>query len=148
VTAVIDIPSQDSPSESEQDLMQKRSLVNQHLADLGIPLHYYIYSKSNPEYVEEMGREMELIVGSFILFTSDHDLLNERAWEKIFQMASWEDLPLVINSKNERAWEETRLKKTNENLLEKAIYYAEKYTTRLYVLNIATKQELDLIEQA
>lgn len=148
VTTLVDIPSQDLPSGSKQELLEKKRLVNKRLSDLNLPLHYFMYSKGNSEYVEEMGLEKSLILGSLILLTPDHPLLDDKAWNRIFQMAAWQDLPVVINAKGENAWQEAGFKQSDETLLDKAIYYAERQNTRLYVLNVATKDELDLIQQA
>jgi dihydroorotase len=148
ITGALDIPSQDLPCENKKDLEQKRFLVNKHLSDLKIPLDYSMYFKANSENVEEIGLAKELVMGSLILFTPDHHELDDKTWDRIFQIAAWEDLPITINSRNENSWREARFRRPDETLLEKAIYYAEKQNTRLYVLNVATRDELDLIEQA
>jgi dihydroorotase len=145
---VLDSPSPDLPCENKQDLMQKRENVDQHLLDLHIPLHYLLYNKGNSKYIDEMGVEKSLIIGSMIVLTPDHEALEERFWNRIFQMAAWEDLPIVINSRDENSWQHAKFKGPDETLLEKAIYYAESQNARLVVLNIATPDELDLIEQA
>jgi dihydroorotase len=148
VTTVIDIPTIDFPSDSKAELEQKRHLVDRQLSEVKIPLNFLLYGKGNSDYIEEMGIQKKLIVGSLILLTSEHYGLDERKWDSIFQMAAWEDLPIAINSHRENSWESAKFKKLDESLLEKAIYYAERQNTRLYVLNVASQNELDLIYQA
>lgn len=147
ITTVLDIPTKDSPSGSQQELLEKKRLVDKGLSDLNVPLQYFMYRKSNSKYVEEMGLEKSLIKGSLIHLTSE-DRLNEEEWIRIFQMSAWHDLPVVINSQNENTIEEAGVKQPNATLLDKAIHYAEKQNARLYVLNVATRDELDLIQQA
>lgn len=135
ITTILDIPSPDWPDES---LEEKRGLIDQRLADLQIPLTYELYGGSKE--TEAMGLQKKLMMGSVIFFNPE---LNEKEWNRLFQMAAWENLPIVVNAKNENA----RSPNSKESFLEKAISYAEKQNTRLYVLNIATQDELDLIKK-
>lgn len=147
-TTVLDLPSLNSPSENKLELEQKRKSVDKFLSELKIPLHYFMYNKGNSDYIEEMGLEKSLLIGSSIFLTHEDHLLGDRQWDRLFQMAAWEDLPLIINSRNENSWSNARFKQPDETLLEKAIYYAEKQNTRLYVLNVATLNEIELIKRA
>lgn len=135
-TTVLDIPSID---ENLHDLEKKKQRIDQSLATLKIPLTYYLYGKGNSADLDAMGFEKKNMVGSVILI-HDHSELSEKMWDRIFQMAAWKDLPVLINTQNEKP-------KTKENLLDKAISYAEKQNARLYVLNIATQEELDLVKK-
>jgi dihydroorotase len=148
VTTILDIPTETSPSASQDELEQKKIAVDKHLADLKIPLHYFPYVQGNSQPIEELGIKKKLALGSLLLFTPDQQVLDERIWNRIFQIAAWEDIPVVINSRNENSWQQARFKSLDETLLEKSIYYAEKQNTRLYVLNIATQNEIDLIQEA
>jgi dihydroorotase len=148
IATVLDIPSEDSLSESTQELKQKKHLVDKQLTDLKMPFYYFPYVKSNSDYMEELGAQKLLTKGSLLLFTPDDHVLDDRVWDRIFQIAAWEDLPIIINSRNENAWQHARFKAPHETLLERAIHYAERQNTRLYVLNIATQDELNLIQEA
>jgi dihydroorotase-like cyclic amidohydrolase len=147
VTTALDVPSKDSPCDSAEELEQKKGKVEKGLAELKIPLHYFPYVKGNSDHIEELGLEKKIALGSLLLFTHDEHQLADRMWERIFQIAAWEDLPIVINSNNENSWLQARFKESKETLLEKAIYYAERQNARLYVLNVATAEELDLIQE-
>lgn len=148
VTTVLDIPIEDASNQSKNQFEQKKASVDQHLADLQIPLHYFPYVQGNSQHIEELGVTKGLTLGMLLLFTPEHQVLDERIWNRIFQIAAWKDMPIVINSRNENSWLQAKFKSLNETLLEKSIYYAEKQNTRLYVLNIATQNELDLIQEA
>ncbi len=148
ITTILDSPFLDLPNESVSDLIEKKKLVDKQLAQLNIPLRYFMYSKGNSEYVEEMGLEKTFIQGSMILLTPDHQAVDDSAWNRLFQRAAWEDFPVVVNSRNENTWPQAKFKRADETLLDKAIHYAEKQNTRLYILNVATREEIELIQQA
>lgn len=145
---LLDIPSEDSPSDSKKELEEKAQIVDKQLVNLKIPLHYFPYVKGNSEYFEELGAQKKFTIASLLIFTPEERALDGKIWDRIFQIAAWEDLPIVINSRNENAWKQTRFLTPDETLLEKAIYYAERQNTRLYVLNVATQHEIDLIQDA
>lgn len=147
-TTVLDIPSGNSSSASAQEFGEKKHLVDKQLAELKMPLHYFPYVKGNSDYIEELGAQKKLTRGSLLLFAPEDPALDDQLWDRIFQIAAWEDLPVVMNSRKENAWPETKFKASNETLLEKAIHYAERQNARLYVLNVATQNELDLIQSA
>jgi dihydroorotase len=148
IATILDIPSEDSPSASKQEIQHKKESIEKQFADLSMPLHYFPYVKGNSEYIEHLGAQKNLTMGSLILFKRDDTVLDDRAWDRIFQIAAWEDLPVIINSSNENTWQDARFKESKESLLEKAIHYAERQNTRLFVLNVATRDELELIQDA
>lgn len=148
VTTIVDIPSQDLACETKKELELKKELVEKRLLDLRIPLRYAMYGKGNSKHLDDIGLEKKLILGSILLLTPEDAALEDRVWERIFQLAAWEDFPIVINSRNENAWGELALKPAKDTVLGKALRFAEKQNTRLYVLNVATQQEIDLIGDA
>lgn len=148
ITTLLDIPSHDFPSEKKKEMEQKKLLIKKRLADLKIPVRFFLYGKGNAKNVNEIGAEKSLIVGSLILLTPEDHLLDKRSWNRIFQLAAWEDFPVVINSRNENSIKDPRFLDAGETLLEKALYYTEKQNARLYVLNVSTQKEIDLIQEA
>ncbi len=86
-------------------------------------------------------------MGNILLFNPD-DSLDDDLWDRIFQISAWEDLPIIINSQSENTWQQVGFKAAGEVFLEKAIYYAERQNTRLYVLNVSTQEEIRLIQNA
>lgn len=147
-STVLDIPSSSSPSSNKEELINKKRCVSHLLAELDIPLHYYPYPKAHSKYIEDLGILKNSILGSLVLFQRDENDLEDDAWDRVFQIAAWEDLPVIINSHNENGWKNTKFSERHAGLLEKAMYYAEKQNARLFVLNVATKDELNLIREA
>lgn len=143
IGTIVDIPSQAFPCEDKQDVEKKKQEVDKRLADSKIPLQVLYYGKGNSKRAQEAG-EGRLISGSLILLTPEEHILDEESWERIFQLAAWNDLPVVINSMNENS----RIKSLQGTLFEKSFYYAEKQNARLYILNVGTEHEISLIEDA
>ncbi|MFI5344583.1 MAG: hypothetical protein ACHQUC_10220 [Chlamydiales bacterium] len=71
-----------------------------------------------------------------------------RLWDRVFQLAAWEDMPIVVNGNNENTSEAYKQVLHDETILERAIFYTEKHSARLYVLNVSTQHEMNLINEA
>lgn len=143
ITTILDIPSKRFPKENFQELEQKKIRIEEKLLKNGIPLQYFSYVEGHSNHFEELGLHKSVSIGTILVFIPEEPPLEDHQWDKIFQMAAWKDLPVVINSNNELL--DPRFK---ENLLEKAIFYAERQSTRLYVLNVSALDQLELIREA
>jgi len=147
ITTVIDIPNKELPCHSKIELEQKKKIIEEQLASLKKPLNFLFYSFPNFEHVNEMGLMKPFTKGVAIVLTAELNYTwDEEAWDRVFQLAAWEDLPVVVNSQNENQL--PTFSSADQSLLEKALYYTEKQGTCLYVLNISTSRELELIKQA
>lgn len=146
ITTAIEIPSQEMPCNNQESLEQKKANIEKLLSDLDIPLRYFLYANADLREVEGLGLSKKLMKGILIaLDPNKKERLNDQ-WERVFQMAAWEDLPIIVNSCNENTRKEFEIEGSHESLIEKAIVYAERQNTRLYVLNVSTQQEIDLIQ--
>lgn len=135
ITTAVVIPGPNNPCNSVESYGNATKTINKELSKLDIPLNTAFYAKGNLEQIEELGKIKKQIKGIVIaLDASKKEELNDD-WERLFQIAAWENLPIVINADE---------KNTN---IEKAIYYAERQSTRLYILNVSTRSELDLIHE-
>jgi dihydroorotase len=150
ITTAIEVPNEALPHNTNKDLEQKNKRISKGLLKLEIPLNYFsylFYSGSILEGIDELGREKQMIKGIVIHLDDEKREILENHWESLFRLAAQEDILIVINSDNENS-KKSPLTKEGETLLEKAISYAEKWGNRLYVLNVATKKEIDLIQEA
>lgn len=149
ITTAIEVPSEILPHNTKKDLEQKNTRIAKGLLELEIPLNYFnylFYSGSNLEEMDELGRERQMIKGIVIHLNDEKREILDSHWESLFRLAAQEDILIVINSDNENSKKSPI--KESETLLEKAISYVEKFSNRLYVLNVATKKEIDLIQEA
>lgn len=136
ITNVVDIPSLGFHYKKKREVEEKKSQMEDALSNSQVPLFYFIYGQGNWAFTEEIGLQKKLIVGVMISF----DFLEESKWDRIFQMAGWEDLPIIIDLKT--------APKADDSFLEKVIHFVEKQSVRLYVLNVSTENEIKLIEKA
>lgn len=150
ITTAIEVPCEALIHNTKKDLEQKNNRIAKSLLNLEIPLNYFnylFYSGANLEEIDQLGKEKQMIKGIVIHIDNEKREILDYHWENLFRLAAQEDVPIVINSDNENS-KEWPLKKEGETLLEKAISYVEKFSNRLYVLNVSTQQEIGLIQEA
>lgn len=130
ITTILDI------SNSKQTDSQIDDIRNV-LSKEKIPLTYYPFFNTERQDIEDIGSQRNNFEGMSLFLNEGTKELDEK-WERVFQLASWKDLPVVI-----------KLGRDFEiHFLEKAIASAEKASARLYVLNISREEELKLIQEA
>lgn len=142
VTSLVDIPCKDFRDDTKQQMEKKREWVEKGLADLGVSLNCFFYANGNPEGIERLGSIKREIKGVVIQINSSNGEGLNQDWEPVFRMAAWENLPVVVNANNENQSFE------NNRYLKMAIDLAEKENVRLYVLNVGTREEIELINEA
>lgn len=148
ITTIFEVPHPPFLSNSKESLEKKKQSIDKQLQRLGIPLHYYFYAGVNQEHLEELGPVKNLSMGIVLNLDTNQPKasLDDKFWDRIFQIAAWEDLPIVINANNENTKEGFNFH--GETLLEKAIVYTEKHSGRLFVLNVSNQHEMNLIKTA
>lgn len=134
ITSIINVPYDGSTCLTKAILEQKKQTIETQLSELNLPLHYHFYTNANFQNPDECGRVKSLSYGMFI--GMDSDAVEDASWNRLFQLAAWDNLPIVINARKETL------------LLEKALHYTQKHAANLYVLNVAIQQELKLIQEA
>jgi len=150
ITSVIEVPRKILSHNTKNDLEQKNKKITKSLLDLHIPLNYFdylSYSEANLLEIDQLGVVRKMIKGIFIHLESDKYEELDDHWENLFRSAAHEDIPITIRLCGVNSVSGP-IKKGGESLLEKAIYYTEKWSNRLFVLNVSNKIELDLIQQA
>lgn len=128
------------------EIERKKKKVEEVLTSKNGFLEYLSYAKADLDSLDAIikaKREFKGILLQIDPFESEEMMAS---WDKIFQIAAQIDRPIVINSVNENTLQRPQV--TGHTLLEKALYYTEKYSARLYVLNVALKEEIDLIQKA
>nr|HEV8051306.1 hypothetical protein [Parachlamydiaceae bacterium] len=150
ITTTIELPSAILLHNTKSELEQKKIQVEEALLDLKIPLNhfeYLLYSGENLENINQLGSEKKMVKGLALQLDYEQDEILDEKWEHLFRLAAVDDLPVVINARNGDS-KHRALKKKSKGFLEKAIEYVEKWSCRLYVLNVATQNEIDLIQKA
>jgi dihydroorotase len=148
ITTVIELPSPNTPCNDKVSLNQKSQTIDKRLADLKITLPYLLYAHADLEKLDELGPAKKLMKGVVIQLNPDKKEELDDRWDRVFQLCGWEDIPIIVNSCNENTRKEFKRQGQQQTLLEKAIHLTEKHSTRLYVLNVSTQQEIELIQAA
>lgn len=146
ITTALEIPNPDMPCSHKENLELKREAVDKRLIALKAPIHLFFYANADLQEVEALGLTKPLVKGIIIQMDPDKGESLDDTWERVFQMAAWQNLPIIINGANENRREGFLAPGSKETFLEKALYYAEQQSTRLYVLNVSRKEEIDLIQ--
>lgn len=167
VTTVIDMPNNNPTCITLEQVKAKKALINQQLAEVGIPLRYELYLGADKHHLEEMRICKDECIGLKVFMGSSTGGLlmdDDASLEKAFQMAAKEDILVAVHAEDEcilrmkkQAYGDVddpslhpkiRHRSAAITATQKAINLARKYGTRLYVLHLGTKEEVALIRQA
>jgi dihydroorotase len=166
-TTVFDMPNNNPACSNKERLAEKKHLIDQQLEKVGIPLRYHLYLGADQNSIEDIGKVAKEIVGIKIYMgSSTGDLLmtDERALDRVFQVAAQQNLIVSVHAEDEKIIQENKMRwgsshdpavhskirdrKAAIKAVKQAIALAEKYNTRLAILHLSTKDELDLVREA
>jgi dihydroorotase len=135
ISIVINSPSKSEKDDKEAIENRKKNLENLlHSIKLSLQVEQLGNFIQKPN---DLGLSKEFILGSVF---NEYDSLSENEVERLFQLAAWEDLPMVVDL--------AALQKESVDLLEKSLHFAERQSTRLYFLNLSSEEELNSIRKA
>jgi dihydroorotase len=170
ITTVFDMPNTLPATITLERVRDKKSLIDEQLKKAGIPLHYGLYLGADKMHFDEIYRCKDLIAGiKLFMGSSTGDLLmdDESSLHAIFSLAASHDLLLAVHAEDEaliqerkklfelncpeahpRAHSQIRNEEVALRATQTAIELARIYKTRLYLLHIGTKQEVEAIRKA
>jgi len=167
ITTVFDMPNTLPSTITKMRLDEKYSLIDQQLKMAQIPLRYRLFLGADKNHFQEIARCRDQIIGLKIFMgSSTGDLLmdDESSLHAAFSLAHKFDLLVAVHAEDEEEIQkrksacqdfssvhvhsEIRHRRAAWIATKKAIELAKLYKTRLYLLHISTKEELELIEAA
>lgn len=167
VTTVFDMPNNNPSINTKAALEEKFQIINRQLNEVQIPLRYYLYFGADQNTLDEIGKSAKDIIGVKIYMGSStgHLLMaDDKALDRVFRIAAQENLIVAVHAEDEKIIQTNKEKfgdsrdpavhskirdrKAAVNAVKKAISLAEKYSTRLAVLHLSTKDELELVRKA
>lgn len=164
IATIFDIVNTTERGVGKSQIVQKIDAIHQELVNAQIPLNYQLYLDTDQNHFEEIGNLKKLVSGIKIAIdcTASEFKQSTPFFEKIFQIAALNDIMVIVDSEDERILQKLRLtygdnratysiirdRKAAISTTKCAIDFAEKYNTQVYILNISTKEEIDLISQA
>jgi|SRR5579862_1889267 len=166
ITTVFDMPNTLPPTITLERLQEKKACIDDQLKKAGIPLHYGLYLGADKHHFDEISRCKDLIIGIKVFMgSSTGDLMMDDAssLHAIFSLAASHDLLLAVHAEDEaliqerkklfelkspRVHSQIRNEEVALRATETAIALARIYKTRLYLLHIGTKKEVEAIRSA
>lgn len=167
VTTVLEMPNTTPPIITAASLHEKKQKIDAQLAEADIPLHYGLYFGATATNLNEIRAVKNGICGiKMFMGSSTGNLLVDKKsdQEATFALAAELGLVLAIHAEDELT-----IKKNQERLsdndsikvhslirdrfvatkaVEQALGLAKYFGTKLYILHVSTKEEVDLIRKA
>lgn len=167
VTTVFDMPNNSPSCITKERLDAKKSLIDQQLQHSKIPLRYHLFFGADQNHLDEIQKIKTDAVGIKVYMgstTGDLLMTDDAALEKVFKIASQHNLVVAVHAEDENFIQTNKLKyaekqnpaihsliRSREAAIlasQKAIELAEKYQTKLFILHMSTKEEVDMVRQA
>src|SRR5579871_2389307 len=167
ITTVFDMPNTLPPTVTLERLKEKETLISQQLKKVGIPLRFGLYLGADKTHFDEIVRCKKEIVGIKVFMGSSTGGLvmdDDSSLHAVFSLAASHDLLLAVHAEDEaliherssqyqgkmepKAHSEIRNDEVAFRATYKAIELARLYNTRLHILHVGTKREIQLIKHA
>lgn len=130
VSMVCDSPLSSTPPTISPDTLElKKNLVEKQLAEADIPLRYRFWMGASKEHIHEIGKVKDDLIGVMID-------LEAQELDRAFQIAAQHDLIVGAHTENPNP--------STKSLLE-IIELTERYAGQLYLPQVRTKEELEII---
>ncbi len=166
-TTVFDMPNTIPPTVSETYLQQKKALIDAQLQEVGIPLRYELFFGADKNHLNEIPKVKHDVIGIKVFMgcsTGNLVIDDDESLHAVFSIAAKENLIVAVHAEDETLIQQrkkqfsdaknyhdhSKIRDTEvaTRAVEKAIMLTKTYKTRLYVLHMSTKDEIDLIATA
>lgn len=167
ITTVFDMPNTLPPTITIERLIEKKQRIDAQLKKAGIPLHYGLYLGADKSHFDQIARcKEECVALKVFMGSSTGDLVmdDDSSLHSAFSLCAQHDMLLAVHAEDEaliqerkalfphadhpRFHSQVRNDEVAFRATRKAIELSRLYKTRLYLLHIGTKREVDLIKQA
>lgn len=167
ITTVFDMPNTLPPCITCPRLNEKKQIIDKQLRQEGIPLRYHLYLGADKTHFDEIHKCKDKIIGLKVFMGSSTGELvmdDDSSLHAVFSLAKALDLVLAVHAEDEdlirkrkllfkhavdpKVHSEIRNEEVAYLATKKAIDLARIYGTRLYILHLGTKKELDLVKAA
>lgn len=167
ITTVFDMPNTLPTTNTLERVLEKKQLIQKQLKKIEIPLRFGLYLGADKNHFSEIARCRNEIIGIKIFMGSSTGGLlldDDTSLETAFRLAAENDLLVAVHAEDENLIRKNQFRFSNYQkprihskirseqvaylATRKAIDLARKYHTRLYLLHVSTRQEIELIRQA
>jgi dihydroorotase len=167
ITTVFDMPNTLPPTISLKDVEEKQRIIEEQLKKADIPLRFGLYLGVDKSHFQEINRCKKKIIALKVFMGSSTGNLvmdDDDSLHAAFSLAASHDLLLAIHAEDEaliherqslfqertdpKTHSELRNERVAAQATEKAIALSRLYKTRLHILHVGTKREVQLIRAA
>lgn len=166
-TMVFDMPNVLPPTITRELLVAKKALIDAELKQSGIPLRYELYIGADKAHLDQLAMVKDQVVGIKVFMgcsTGNLVIDDDASLERVFSLAAQHHMLVAVHAEDEAMLNQNKHAFFDSNdyachslirdvevavrAVEKALALAKKYGTRLYILHVSSREEIDLIRQA
>jgi dihydroorotase len=166
ITTVFDMPNTLPACVTQPRICEKKKIIDTQLKEIDLPLRYHLYLGADKHHFQEIERSAQDVIGLKVFMgstTGDLIMDDDSSLHAAFSLASAHNLVLAVHAEDEALITERKARyldlkphvhsqirnwEVAYRATSKALELAKIYKTRLYLLHIGTRQELELIKQA
>jgi len=166
-TTVFDMPNTLPPTITEKLLQEKKQIINKQLQEIGIPLRYQLFFGADKHHLTELHKTKNEAIGIKVFMgcsTGNLVIDDDESLHAVFAIAATQNMLVAVHAEDEELMRERannykgpqpydihsviRNEEVAARAVEKAIFLAKLYGTKLYLLHVSTEDEINLIRQA
>jgi dihydroorotase len=166
-TTVFDMPNTVPATITAELLQEKKQLIDTQLQAVNIPLRYQLFFGADKNHLSEIHRVKDKIIGIKVFMgcsTGNLVIDDDESLHAVFAIAASLNLLVAVHAEDEhrivarkkefltcsRYSDHSMIRDVETAVIavEKAITLAKIYKTKLYILHVSTKEEIDLIKKA
>ena len=167
VTTVFDMPNTLPACSTKKALLEKKQIISKQLAEVGIPLGYHLYFGADKNHLEEIDAVQNEIIGVKVFMGSTTGNLvmdDAKALDRVFKICAQLDLIVSVHAEDEELMQlnqkkyahitdpsvhsKIRSREVAIKATTQAIALSQKHGTRLCILHLTTKEEVELVRAA
>lgn len=167
VTTVFDMPNNDPLCVTLSRFEEKKTIIDAQLQEVSIPLRYGLYFGASRDHLDQIGKVGNAAIGlKLFMCRSTGGLFvdAEKDLEEVFRIATEANMVIAVHAEDETilAAKRNQFKgatdpKTHSLMhpreaaivaTSRAIEFAAKYGSTLYILHVSTKEEVEIVRQA
>jgi len=166
-TTVFDMPNTIPPTITQALLLEKQAIIDQQLAEIGIPLRYHLFFGADKSHLDQIPLVKETVIGIKVFMgcsTGNLVIDDDESLHAVFSLAASNNMLVAVHAEDEQLMHQRKHLFKNAKdysvhsqirnievacrAVEKAIYLSQLYNTKLYILHASTQDELALIKKA
>lgn len=166
-TMVFDMPNTLPPTFTNELLREKKQLIDSQLQEASIPLRYELFFGADKSHLNEIPQAKNDVIGIKVFMgcsTGNLVIDDDESLHAVFSLAAKHNMLVAVHAEDEHLIRERRehyqgkldyaIHSELRNIdvatraVEKAIHLTERYGTRLYILHVSSRDEIELIKRA